>query len=156
MSAGDPGELKITLCPKRPVQVTWPPAPMSTREGANDVPEVPTFAVDGKTAFTLIARNDDTTALPSVAVAVMVADPGATPVTRPPPETVALVLSELVHPTEAAIGFPFWSRGVAVSCRVAPAFTEVPPVTDTLVSTAGAELTVTRRVALSDLPANVA
>src|SRR2546422_665178 len=57
-------------------------------------------------------------------VAVIVADPAATPVTSPLPLTVAadvlLLCQVTVRPTS---GLPFASLGVAVSCRVRPAAT---------------------------------
>src|SRR5687767_1296738 len=54
-------------------------------------------------------------------VAVIVADPSATAVTRPVALTVAAVSSLLVQlTTRPDSGAPFASRGVAVSCTVAP------------------------------------
>src|SRR2546427_13015974 len=57
-------------------------------------------------------------------VAVIVAEPGATAVTRPFASTVAtpgaLVVQLIARPES---GFPFASSGVAVSCWVAPTVT---------------------------------
>ena len=54
-------------------------------------------------------------------VAVMVAEPLATEVTRPADETVATDAADVAHDTLAPlIVAPFWSLAVAVSCCVAP------------------------------------
>src|SRR5207244_3417972 len=58
--------------------------------------------------------------LPSL-VAVIGAEPAATPVTRPLPLTVATAVLPLAHvTTRPASGLPFASFGVAMSCTVAP------------------------------------
>src|SRR5437763_6129843 len=72
-------------------------------------------------------------------VAVIVADPAATPVTRPLPLTVAaavLLLDQMIdRPTSV---LPFASFGVAVSCSAWPSFTVADPgVTMTLATGAG-------------------
>src|ERR1700686_3726350 len=60
---------------------------------------------------------------PSLA-AVMVASPGAMPVTRPLPATVATLGLLEVHVTTRPLnGLPFPSLGVAVSCVVCPRIT---------------------------------
>ena len=57
-------------------------------------------------------------------VAVMVAAPALTPVTRPLAVTVATAVFELAHVTIRPVSaFPLASRGVAVSCTVCPAAT---------------------------------
>ncbi len=64
-----------------------------------------------------------TAALPSVPslAAVIVAAPGATPVTSPAFETVATVMSLLSHVTGGPVrGLPAESFSVAVSCIVSP------------------------------------
>ena len=54
-------------------------------------------------------------------VAVIVAEPAATPVTTPLPFTVAMPVLLLPHvTTRPASAFPLASRGVAVSCTVCP------------------------------------
>src|SRR5437899_2256885 len=54
-------------------------------------------------------------------VAVIVADPTATPVTSPAADTVAIAVFELVHATPRPVStFPAASFGVALSCVVAP------------------------------------
>src|SRR5207249_6986449 len=54
-------------------------------------------------------------------VAVIVADPAATPVTSPAADTVAIAVFELVHATPRPVStFPAPSFGVALSCVVAP------------------------------------
>src|SRR5881396_2947873 len=54
-------------------------------------------------------------------VAVIVADPAATPVTSPAADTVAIAVFELVHATARPVStFPAASFGVALSCVVAP------------------------------------
>src|SRR5437667_3882300 len=59
-------------------------------------------------------------------VAVMVADPAATPVTSPLPLTVAAAVLPLCHVTvRPTSGLPFASFGVAVSCTLLPAGTVV-------------------------------
>jgi hypothetical protein len=67
-------------------------------------------------------------------VAVIVAVPGATPVTTPLDVTVATVLSLLDQPTMRPVNtFPLASRGVAVSVTVWPGVVvAVAGVTDTL------------------------
>ena len=60
-------------------------------------------------------------ALAEAEVAVIVAVPSATEVTRPVDDTVATAASDVAHVTVAlAIVAPFWSLTVAVSCCVAP------------------------------------
>src|SRR5438876_735282 len=55
-------------------------------------------------------------------VAVIVADPAATPVTSPAADTVAIAVFELVHATARPVStFPAASFSVALSCVVAPA-----------------------------------
>src|SRR5256714_15107961 len=57
-------------------------------------------------------------------VAVIVADPAATPVTSPLPLTVAAAVLLLCHVTVRPVSeLPFASLGVAVSCAVLPAAT---------------------------------
>src|SRR5438552_16907278 len=57
-------------------------------------------------------------------VAVIVADPAATPVTSPLPLTVATAVLLLAQVTTRPLsGFPPASLGVAASCRVCPAGT---------------------------------
>ena len=54
-------------------------------------------------------------------VAVIVADPTATPLTSPLGETVATVGALLVHVTTRSVrAFPLASRGVALNCTVPP------------------------------------
>src|SRR5436309_1509186 len=54
-------------------------------------------------------------------VAVIIADPAATPVTSPAADTVAIAVFELVHATPRPVStFPAASFGVALSCVVAP------------------------------------
>jgi hypothetical protein len=81
---------------------------------------------------------------PDVAVAVMLALPAATPVTTPVVAfTDAMPGAADDHVTVAAIGLPFWSRGLAVNASVEPTFTLLPPEIVTDVNTgAGAAVTV--------------
>jgi hypothetical protein len=67
-------------------------------------------------------------------VAVMVAVPAATPVTSPLPLTVAAALLLVAQVTTRPVSaFPAESRGVAVSCTVAPTATlAVPGLTATV------------------------
>src|SRR5438128_2071917 len=61
---------------------------------------------------------------PVGAVAVIVADPAPAPLTSPLPLTVATVVLLLPHVTTRPVrAVPFASRGVAVSCTVAPCWT---------------------------------
>src|SRR3989440_9955960 len=73
-------------------------------------------------------------------VAVMVADPAATPLTRPLPLTVATLVLALVHVTVRPVNtLPAASRSVAVSCTVLPACTVAEDgVTVTVATGAGA------------------
>ena len=95
----------------------------------------------GAAAVTVMTDVPVLVVAPLVAVAVMVAVPTDTPVTRP---VVALTVAtgllledqEMVAPAKAA---PFWSKGEAVSCRVAPGLMEaVGGVTLTVVRTGAA------------------
>src|SRR3989449_941127 len=66
---------------------------------------------------------DDVPLCPSL-VAVIVADPTATPLTSPLPLTVATAALSLDQEiTRPDNGLPFASLGVAVSCTVAPCWT---------------------------------
>src|SRR5207245_6341304 len=61
----------------------------------------------------------------ATAVAVVLAPPATTPVTSPPPSTVAidvLLLGQVT--TRPDNGLPLASFGVAVSCTVVPSFTD--------------------------------
>src|SRR5438876_612328 len=79
-------------------------------------------------------------------VAVIVADPAATPVTSPLPLTVAAAVLLLCHVTvRPTSGLPFASLGVAVSCRLLPAVAVIvadpasTPVTNPVALTVAAE-----------------
>src|SRR5207245_11571859 len=87
-------------------------------------------------------------------VAVMVADPAATPVTSPLPLTVATPVLLLAHVTTRPVSVaPLASLGVAVSCAVCPAgMLAVAGVTAT--DATGTTLTVSAAVPL--LPSLVA
>jgi hypothetical protein len=104
-----------------------------------------TVVTTGVTAVTVIA---DVPVLPEL-VAVMVAEPAATPVTRPAEFTVAaaelFVVQVAVCPV---ITLPFWSLTVATSGVVAPATTEADVgATVTVVTTGGTAVTV-----IADVP----
>ena len=72
---------------------------------------------------------------PDVAVAVAV--PFATEVTRPEEETVATDADEVAHVTVAlAIVAPFWSLTVAESCWVAPKDEKLKVVADSVIEVA--------------------
>src|SRR5437773_486736 len=67
---------------------------------------------------TFVTVTDEVPLFPSL-VAVIVADPGVTPETRPPLLTVATAVLELDHVTvRPESGAPLASFGVAVSCTV--------------------------------------
>ena len=66
---------------------------------------------------------------------VIMADPGATPVTTPVLLTPAMPGALVDHVTVAAMAFPFWSLGLAISTIVEPTATVVPPVNEIVVST---------------------
>src|SRR5437764_12442102 len=95
----------------------------------------------------VVTVTADVPVLPSD-VAVMVAEPAATPVTSPLPFTVAtavLLLDQVT--TRPDNGLPFASFGVAVSCTVRPIVTlAVGGVTVTLAT--GTGVTVTADVPL--------
>jgi hypothetical protein len=75
-------------------------------------------------------------------VAVIVADPAATPFTSPLPFTVATAGAVLDHvTTRPASGFPFASFGVAVNCSVCPTLT-LPVVGLTVTDATGTTVTV--------------
>lgn len=69
-----------------------------------------------------IVSAQDATKLPSFVVTVIVAEPADTPVTRPLALTVARELLEEDHTTLLIVAFV--GATVAVSCRVAPTFTD--------------------------------
>src|SRR5439155_2599211 len=73
---------------------------------------------------TVVTLIDEVPLFPSL-VAVIVADPGVTPETRPLLLTVATAVLELDHVTvRPERGAPLASFGVAVSCTVCPACTD--------------------------------
>src|SRR5205807_8715516 len=73
---------------------------------------------------TFVTVTDEVPLFPSL-VAVIVAEPGVTPETRPPLLTVATAVLELDHVTvRPESGAPLASFGVAVSCTVWPACTD--------------------------------
>jgi hypothetical protein len=76
--------------------------------------------------------------LPSL-VAVIVAEPAATPFTRPVDETVAIEAFEVVHVTTRSLStLPLASRSVACSCVLCPTCTVATPGdTDTVATGAG-------------------
>ena len=70
-------------------------------------------------------------------VAVIVAEPSATEVTRPEEDTVATEADEVAHDTLAPlIVAPFWSLTVAVSCCVAPKDEKLKLVDDSVIEVA--------------------
>src|ERR1035437_3774541 len=90
-------------------------------------------------AVTVSEIGPVTTAVPDVAVAVTVPAPPATPVTSPDPLTVATPGADDPHVTVAATAAPFWSLGLAVSCSVVPATSDVDAaLTETDVRAGGA------------------
>ena len=69
---------------------------------------------------TIVTETADVPLFASL-VAVIVAEPAARPVTSPLFETLAIVVSLLVHATSRPVsGLPFASFGAAVSCTVCP------------------------------------
>src|SRR5207249_6254431 len=94
---------------------------------------------------TFVTVTDEVPLLPSL-VAVIVAEPGVTPETRPLLLTVPTAVLELDHVTvRPERGAPFASFGVAVSCTVWPACTDaVGGVTSTVAT--GTFVTVTDEV----------
>ena len=76
-------------------------------------------------------------ALADPLVAVIVAVPSATEVTRPADDTVATAASDVVHVTVAlAIVAPFWSLTVADSWDVAPSEARLRLVTERVIEVA--------------------
>jgi hypothetical protein len=70
-------------------------------------------------------------------VAVIVAVPSATEVTRPDPDTVATAASDVAHVTVAlAIVAPFWSLTVAAIWDVAPKESKLRLVTERVIEVA--------------------
>src|ERR1700694_134566 len=114
-------------------QLPISPAPTST-----------TLEPGGGGAVTVIA---EVPFLPSL-VAVMFAEPAATPVTSPLLFTVAAAALSLDHVTvRPESGAPFASSGVAVSCTVNPACTDVEGGL-TITDATGTKITVTEAVPL--------
>ena len=92
------------------VTVAVSPAAANTSESGDSVIETATCWIE---AFALADAEPE--------VAVMVAVPSATEVTKPLEDTVATDADDELHDTEAPlIVAPFWSLTVAVSCCVAP------------------------------------
>src|SRR5690349_301538 len=111
-----------------------------------------TLATGTVTAVTVIA---DEPLLPSE-VAVIVAEPAATPVTRPLPLTVATDVVPLAHVIVRPVSaLPLASWGVAVNCTVWPAATEADAGL-TLTEATGTVTALTVRVALPLCPSLVA
>src|SRR5207247_1159253 len=133
----------------RPVSV----APLASLGVAVSCPVCPTgmLAVAGATVTDATGTTLTVTAavpfLPSL-VAVMVADPAATPVTSTVPLTVATAVLPLAHVTTRPVSVaPLASLGVAVSCPVCP--TGMLAVAGVTVTDAtGTTLTVTAAVPL--------
>src|SRR4029077_6110584 len=120
----------------RASQSAMSPAPTSTTE-----------ALGGVTVMAEVPLR------PSL-VAVIVADPTATPVTSPLPLTVATAVLSLDHvTTRPDNGLPFASFGVAVSCTVAPCWTLAGGGV-TVTEATGTAVTVIAEVPL--LPSDVA
>src|ERR1035437_282489 len=87
-------------------------------------------------AVTVIVIGPVTTVVPDGAVAVIVTEPAVTPVTSPDALTVATPGADDPHVTVAATDAPFWSLGLAASCSVVPATSDVEAaLTETDVST---------------------
>jgi hypothetical protein len=102
---------------------------------------------DATGAGTAVTVTVDEPLLPSL-VAVIVADPAATPVTTPLKETVAMPVLELDHVTARPVNtLLFASRVVAVSCVVCPTVT-LAVVGATLTDATGTGVTVTLDVPL--------
>jgi hypothetical protein len=130
-------EVHVTV---RPISA-FPPASLGVAVSACVAPTL-TFATDGATVtvatgggVTVMADAPDLASL----VAVIVALPAATAVTRPPVLTRALVESDVVHATTRPVsGIPPPSSVAAVSCCVAPtARVTVAGVTDTVATGTG-------------------
>ena len=95
---------------------------MVTRGGENFWLGVVTVALLALTAVTVTAAVPVFVSPPDTIEAVIVAEPAATPVTRPLPLTVATLALLDVHVAAGspAIALPFWSSAEALSCAVAP------------------------------------
>ena len=108
------------------------------------VPVSPTSAPVHTTVTPFAARREngaateaDAVALADPEVAVIVAEPFATEVTRPVDETVATAASDVAHVTVAlAIVAPFWSLTVADSWDVAPSEARLRLVTERVIEVA--------------------
>ena len=89
------------------------------------VPETTTLVSTG--APTTVTPNVElTVAVPAVAVAVIVALPAPTALTRPPDVTVATDGDEVDHATAALMVNPDWSRAATVSWSACPTTSEPP------------------------------
>jgi hypothetical protein len=133
----------VTLC-RDPLNchVTVLPGVTFTTRGENVSPGVLTTMLLELGADTVTVAVAARVVPPDVIDAVIVAWPGAAPVTRPVDETVAmeLLLDDHVAAGRPCIAVPFWSRPLAVSWTVAPTFKAgVFGVTATDVNTTGPE-----------------
>jgi hypothetical protein len=95
---------------------------MVRTRGVNVEFGVVTVAPLAVTAVTVTAAVPVFVSPPDTIEAVIVAEPAATPVTRPLPLTVATLALLDVHVAAGspAIAVPFWSSAEALSCAVAP------------------------------------
>ena len=127
------------------VAANWTDCPICIPEVAG---VIATDARTGAAANTDTLAVPDALVVPTVASAVMVAPPTAIAVTRPDPDTAAIVAAVDDQAIEAVTTVPFWSRAVAVSCDDWPTFIAVVPATVTFVRT-GTAITVTPNVELT-------
>jgi hypothetical protein len=138
LAVADEDELHVTVAPivapnwSFVTAESWVVAPVVIEvAGAVMVTVVSTGA-----AVTVIVIGPVTTVVPEVAVAVIVTEPAVTPVTSPDTLTVATPGADDPHVTVAATDAPFWSLGLAASCSVVPATSDVEAaLTETDVST---------------------
>jgi len=108
------------------VTVAVSPAAANTRESGESVIETATCWIE---AFAFADADPD--------VAVMVAVPFATAVTRPDEDTVATEADDELHVTLAPlIVAPFWSLTVAVSWDVSPSEAKLRLVADSVIEVA--------------------
>jgi len=111
---------------------------------AEDGDVIVTDVSTGAAGFTVTVRVAVIVVPLRLAAALTTAEPTAAPVTRPDGDTAAIAAADELQATLAATGFPFWSTGAALSCRVPPTSTTAADgEIDTLVSTGAAVWTVT-------------
>ena len=131
---------KVTLCVPLNCQVTVPPTGIVATAGAKLFPGVVTVTLEAVGTDTVTVAVAAWVTPPLVTEAVIVAVPGATPVTKPVGFTVAVAAALVVKAGAGrpVIVAPNWSLGTAANGTVPPTeMAGLAGLTDTDVNAAG-------------------